>query len=1205
MRATDFKLALALILLVILISVPAIAEMAGEKINLNEYLEFSKAGSQSFTIFLPKDLRVSDFGFLVNATPVDYVDYPIAGSIGAPPHTQNYQTCNDYYWLSTQQKIDRGDGLCLFSDQTVNIDTDLSKVTSAKIISDGHITNDKLACMNIGNYRDYSFWESCRQRSNSYANFFVNKQCTTTQNTECTGGWKNVWVTTNPWYHCLFVAWDICGHYENACQGWSTWTTYSCTYGTRDSMTFSYYGSHQEVSIDKSALKSGQNLFSFSRPLEIPTSVDLENPTLRLFTDDVYPKNLKLDFGADGSYEYSSSGEARGRVEIKISAEAVNLFLEKCNADADGDCQVQVNVYSDSAGGLDIQSMSVASETEESSAAINPFALAGGGSQNSESNAKENNSSAGNILLPLALLSGAGALGYSYLSRRNLVSQNKNNYLNAGAAVDENENAKQNIFKQATGNGSMRKNIDNYLLAHKTGALYASGLLKASVATAFALGALATGMGAVPAGVALAAGGGAVYVAGGAIGMGVERAGKNESYNIPKENIFRQAFDIKDDSPVLKFLEPRSGKIFNKTREEKIGDALALGGVSASTFGVLQLAAGPAGVLAIPSLALGAGMNIGSVLAYKAAARKEAEIALKKNSSGSRENIFSSSHAVRNPNPLAMGETLSYPSDFGEAQKFALKSGATPGMIGINDKKTIGQKAQNFLVSHSEGLKKTSDGLGLVSLGLIAAALLAAPFTAGASLVLLAPAFATSVASSSIDIAVAGARGKAGIMDTDDKIRLGVSWLGFIPGGGKIAGQVGKQAARVAAKQTGKIGIKNMAAWDEFAKMSQTLGEAKFADPLAGQMKKLKFVARGILSRAKNEFTDLKSSTKYHIFGGAGIGEFAGKLGITLTNKSNTTAKKTVFFLSIIEKRAKEAKLSFRNAFKYVLMHERFIHGGLMEGKQIWKKTFGFFSDDVKNILVGPGYRNLEEKLAHVLTAMRYKGAHKLIMKTGAHKALLGSQTIPSQFEIVKSVIEEFKNLGKVNKDFIRMAKTLEDVAERYGKKGWPLPAALPLVAIGNKKSESSQAKSGVSTKIDSVKTSAKKLSSNLASKIQKKVLGFNSGVEKAKKAGSGFVDNVKNFISGKSPSSAPTTYYNRDRSDLSNPVVRRGSNSGSPKSSSSNISKPSGSSSGSSGGFLSSAKSFVSNVASGAKAIVSSGLSSAKSFVSNLFGKK
>ncbi len=1180
MRAIYFKLALALILLVILISIPVFAQAAAdtetENIPLGFTLDFSDSNVQFISLPLPKDSNFSSFKFVINASEVDYVDYLIAGSFTVPPHSQNYADCSNKDWLSTDQKYDNG--ACYFADLAVDVDMDISKITSAEIISVGSFSSKEVSSVNV--------------------NYFLNKECTTTDDGECASwsygnnqaggtcsgcqsrrcGPPDLSQCQWPSGPTVSIESRWCGFYGcmwtgSRCNSWKSYTTYHCNYPYSGSMTIragdttrqggyndtaeggkydpgTYYGwSDLQSSIDKTKLKQGKNIFSFSYFIADKANVQLYDTTLRLFAKGIYPKDFKVDIGDDGSYDYTLLGEIKGQKIVEVPAEKVNALLQNCEADADGFCEVPVSFYLGGAARVELVSLLVEEpvkiELEENqSAVISPFALASGGVDEKNSGGSESgkNNFNASSMLALAALGGAGALGYSYLSRRNLGAQNKNNYLKISAAIAKNKIERENsaiksietaaksavssvsnavesvsnsiksfassgfsfsrksgsfsssskssgvanavksaansvasIFKQSTGNGSTRKNIDNYLLAHKTGAQYASGLLKASGATAFALGALATGVGAVPAGLALAAGGGAAYVAGGAIGMGLERAGKSGTNytSAPGENIFGQVFGVSDTVGMMEAkwneIKISSDKnIFSQT----LGAGKRTGGSSFTVDNMKKASVVPRGVAGgLPLLASNNNVSLINSL-QKAFDEKKNMDEISSIGFGSTSGILKAEYGspgrILPPKSWKLSSSI---KNFVGGNTKIIESGNYPEII-IED----GGSHIHF------GADKSGNG-EFKSVR---------PVGGG-------PRYTEKYPSGTFQI-------------LEERPNAEIKFSNMVK-----RADVGKVAS---------VGL----GWTIILPLLLEYGEMKkYGKP---KEEALLDAGKGILSGA------VALGVSYAI-GGAIAGSAVGPIG---------TAAGVV--------------------------------GGLVAGIVVYYVANAAKPD------IDPNWREKavpKPKGNNIFTQMMY-----------------GAKPVPTKSE---------------NNSNISSGANKNNVSSGGSNS---FAASLPLIAVGNKKSESSQV-AGASQKINTVKVEAKKFSSTLATKIQTKFVELNSVAQKAKEAGSGFFDKAKSFVSGKQAQSARPIAYNRDRSEPSNPVVNRASSgsstSKSSSSSGSSSSKSSGSSSGGSGGFVNTMKSagsgavnYVKNVASSAvstvESVVSSGVSAVKSGLSKLFGK-
>ncbi len=127
--------------------------------------------------------------------------------------------------------------------------------------------------------------------------------------------------------------------------------------------------------------------------------------------------------------------------------------------------------------------------------------------------------------------------------------------------------------------------------------------------------------------------------------------------------------------------------------------------------------------------------------------------------------------------------------------------GVSLGVLGVSSAYFLKSASQNlggirdWIVRNSDAIKNASDTAGWISLGLAAAAIIGVPFTGGASLLLLYPAFAIGAASGVADLAVGSARQSAGVADLDDHARLVLAPLAFVPGG-KGVNQIGKKIAK-------------------------------------------------------------------------------------------------------------------------------------------------------------------------------------------------------------------------------------------------------------------------------------------------------------------------------------------------------------------------------------------------------------------------
>jgi hypothetical protein len=180
--------------------------------------------------------------------------------------------------------------------------------------------------------------------------------------------------------------------------------------------------------------------------------------------------------------------------------------------------------------------------------------------------------------------------------------------------------------------------------------------------------------------------------------------------------------------------------------------------------------------------------------------------------------------------PVALAAGVAGLAAFGAAALFRPPSApvivpAEP-LVSTGAQKGLLARAGEWVVAHSDALKKTSDGLGWASLGLFLGGL-ALSFTgvgAVAGVPMMMAAFGLGAASGGIDIAVGSARKNAGVADFDDDVRLLFAPLAFIPGGGKISGQVGRNVVKKLAPEVAKPWINPRAIGYKFAALAKKLG---------------------------------------------------------------------------------------------------------------------------------------------------------------------------------------------------------------------------------------------------------------------------------------------------------------------------------------------------------------------------------------------
>ena len=338
---------------------------------------------------------------------------------------------------------------------------------------------------------------------------------------------------------------------------------------------------------------------------------------------------------------------------------------------------------------------------------------------------------------------------------------------------------------------------------------------------------------------------------------------------------------------------------------------------------------------------------------------------------------------------------------------------------------------QSWIVQNTDKLKSSSDAMGWVSLGMIAAGGLATLTGVGAPLgvPLMAAGFGVGAAAGATDLAVGGARQKAGIADTDDYLRMGLAPLAFIGGGvGKGVGQVGKKVLKEELETAAKTTVS-------------------------------KNELRKLLRKEMKEFSDLKRGTKIiipdpvkpknfeevlnKIFGDKLYGETKIKKGTEyfFTNP----AEKIILYKDEIEGLVIKNLQYGKEAADWIARHE-VMHKAMFESEIFWKKYFDGVSVGVRNWLMNKKEISgvaIDELLADITTAMKYPNSVDFAHMRWSSKKGFGENPYDFVNRITKELREEAIQTG--NKDFEVAATKFERVVEPFKKKAVSLPVLVPL----------------------------------------------------------------------------------------------------------------------------------------------------------------
>ncbi|MBI4015577.1 MAG: hypothetical protein HY362_02575 [Candidatus Aenigmarchaeota archaeon] len=291
---------------------------------VNKNITFTNSSLQILNLKVKKWADVSSLTVYMRGYQQDYAEYILGRDVRLPLHSRPWNAAGSD-WLTPSDTADvvycdsTGYNVyCNTDDFTADISMDMSKVTAAQVIVNGHAMGYPPSDMYYFVNRE-KVWEPTKDKY-SY----------------CPSPFPDSSVS----YRCNTTQWGLVSGFEHT-------------------------GSYKTISMKSGTLKQGKNVFSFSDSQKDP-GMYVDNVSLRLDTSniDAYPSDVKIDFDGDGFSEALANGNILGQRTVEIPIGTVLDALDKCTADEKGICTIPVSFSSGNIGILNVMAYELKEKQE-------------------------------------------------------------------------------------------------------------------------------------------------------------------------------------------------------------------------------------------------------------------------------------------------------------------------------------------------------------------------------------------------------------------------------------------------------------------------------------------------------------------------------------------------------------------------------------------------------------------------------------------------------------------------------------------------------------------------------------------------------------------------------------------------------------------------------------------------------------------------